>query len=390
MLRWYAALAILSRGSTTLGLLALSFIVDEVEYGLIGMAFIAITTASQIFGYPGYLTALNSGQDNQAREVRRVPLSLALAIGAFCFVLAFFWSQMASDHFKLLLIAALAAAALTASTTMNGVLQKLKYERFAAKNTGAFLVPFIAIAVPVSSWSGFESFVVAIFLAHSMALVTALRYTRTNGVEFGSLSLKYRDYVLFALSGLASSPLLLLAANLLFARGGASEMGQLTLALQVRAILIFGGGIAGAEMLSRYSDAGKSDGQLNLEAILSDLLSILKWLWLPILAAVAFTYAIDIEAYQPIFNRKSVYFMLASGAFVCASVPFSRALTVLYSEAWNVAVIFASSIVCVTALFLVPGNAESFSLVFALNSLMTLFFTIGVFIYLFRSRSMEC
>lgn len=386
MLRWYAVLAILSRGATTLGLLAVSFLVDQEEYGLIGLAFVAITTASQVFGYPGYLTALNSNHAKQSPKNRQLHLAIALALAAFVYVIVSFWFQLGGENVLLLVASALAAAALTASATLNGMLQKLKYERFAAQNTGAFLVPAIAIGVMSSPWLGFASIVMAIFLAHLMALATALRYARAAGLELASLSLKYTDYALFALSGLAASLLLVLAANLLFSRGGAVEMGQLTLALQIRAILIFGAGVLGAEMLSRYSSTIKSEGGLGLKNILSDLLLIFKWLCVPVFVAILASLVIDIEAYQPLFNRSAVCLMLASGVFICATIPFSRALTAQYSEYWNVGCAVASSVMCGAGLFIVSGDAESFALIFSLNSLVTLILTVVTFARLFRSR----
>lgn len=386
MLRWYAALAILSRGATTLGLIAVSFVVEQVEYGIIGLAFVGITTASQVFGYPGYLTALNSSKAEPCDKTRRIPLAILLALAAFVFVFAFLWPQLGGEHVLLLMVSALAAAALSASTTLNGILQKLKYERFAAQNMGAFLVPAIVIGVLSSHWLSFGSLIAAIFLAHLMAVAAALRYSRSHNVKLGSLPLMYMDYALFALSGLAASLLLVLAANMLFSRGGAAEMGQLTLALQLRAVLIFGAGIVGAEMLSRYSSIAKSDNQFKFNQVFSDFVGILKGLCLPVLAGFAAISIVDIESYQPLFNRNAVYFMLLSGVLVCASVPFSRAITAQYSEYWNVAVAVASLIVSGTGFFVVSSDADSFAFIFAFNSFITLILTIVALVYLVRSR----
>ncbi len=384
MLRWYAALAILSRGSTSLGLLALSFVVSKAEFGLIGLAFIAITSASQVFGYPGYLAALSASNAVQAKVPRFLSPPLLIGLGAFLFILFSFWTQLAEDHLALLFVTAGAGALTTVTTISNGLLQKLKAEKFAATVSGVIIVPMMILAVIVGKWNRIELVIGFLLLAHASIAAVNISYMRRTGQAERIWSIRYQEFFVFSISGLVASALLLITANLLFERGGPAQMAELSFALQIRALLIFGAGVAGSEILTRYSDAIRDRPHVPVRIIAKDCLTISTFTLVPA-GLISLGAMVPLASkLQPLLSSHSIFYLVGSAIFISVTVPISRAITAAFTEMWNVAINVASTAVCVLMLWLATANSDRYSLVLLIHSLMA--FVVSILVYIYLSR----
>jgi hypothetical protein len=351
------------------------------SYALVGLGYAIILSASQIFGYPGYLTALSSLVKTSSSPAKSVFLPLFLGVAAG--IGAVLWAVGRVQDIDPGISLAFFCVALTSSITqtINGYMQALGLARVVAIRAGLFNLIGVAIGLVFSLRFGPAALFLPLCLSAIMSscLNTWSIKVSLRGCAYPSPNLG--NLFQFLISGLAASMFFVLCFDYALKSGSSVDAAKFTFSLQLRAVIVFIAGVVGAEALARYAGISEELRTVRSQEVLKDFWKIAR-LVVPSAAVLSICLAgFDIERILPHMDYQMSWAMIFSGVLVCLSVPFVRAITAWGGELNNTIIQFVAAIIPAALL-----QSEYICLVqyaFIVNGAIILFLSVVVH---FRAR----